>query len=58
MGGFQDDPCMQRLAAKSRSLNQGIPLHAALGEPSHACKLVLFYPKGNQSTQLHMQEVA
>jgi len=30
---------MQAPATKSRSLNQGMPLHAAMGEEVHACKL-------------------
>jgi len=33
-----------------------MPLHDALGEASHACKFVLLNPRGNWSTQLHMQE--
>ena len=32
-------------------------LHATLGEAAYACKFVLLGPRGNQSTQLHMQEV-
>jgi hypothetical protein len=35
-----------------------MPLHAALGEATHACKSVLLSPGGNRSTQLHMQETA
>jgi len=35
-----------------------MPLHAALGEATHACKSVLLSPEENQSTQLPMQEVA
>lgn len=49
---------MKPLAAKSRSLNEGMSLHAALGEIAHACKSVFLGLGGNRSTQLHMQEVS
>lgn len=35
-----------------------MPLHAALGEVTHACNYVFLGPEGNISTQLHMQEAA
>jgi len=44
--------------AQNRSLKQGMPLHVALGEENHACKFVFLCLKGNQTTQLHMQENA
>jgi len=37
-------------------MDQGMPLHDASGEVAHVWKSVLLSPKGNQSTQLHMQE--
>ena len=49
---------MQPPTTKSRSLNQGMPLHAALGEAAHACKSIFLGPGGNWSTQLHIQEAA
>jgi len=49
---------MQPPTAKSRSMNQGMPLHGALGEAAHACKSNLLDLGGNRSTQLHMQEAA
>ena len=47
---------MQPPTTKSRSLNQGMPLHVALGEAAHACKSTFLSPERNQSTQLHMKE--
>jgi len=35
-----------------------MPLHVALGEATHACKLAFLSPGGNWSTQLHMQDTA
>ena len=35
-----------------------MPLHAALEETSHAYKYVFPSPIGNQSTELHMEEIA
>lgn len=49
---------MQPPAAKSRSLIQGMPLYATMGEASIACKLGLLSPRGNRSTQMHMEKVA
>ena len=49
---------MQPPTAKHRSLEQGIHLHAALGEVAHACKSIFLGPRGNRSNQLHMQETA
>jgi len=58
VGGFRNDPCMQPPSVKSISWNQGMPLHATLGEVVHVFKSVLLGLGGNRSTQLQMQEAA
>ena len=58
MGGFLNDTSMQHPSAQSRSLNQAMPFHAALGEVVYACKFVLLGLGGNWLTQLHMKGTA